>query len=106
MKIVLKFSKSLIISLFVIGISIFTISSCDNISNTGTPDNKENPGNENDNYCQPYDVTLGNGNYFVHCFEGEGTSATYNTMAKDMNYYLGKGETYVMGLVDNFSESL
>lgn len=65
-----------------------------------------NPGNENDNYCQPYDVTLGNGNYFVHCFEGEGTSATYNTMAKDMNYYLGKGETYVMGLVDKFSESL
>lgn len=106
MKIVSKFSKSLIISLFVIGISIFTISSCDNSSNTGTPDNKENPGNENDNYCQPYDVTLGNGNYFVHCFEGEGTSATYNTMAKDMNYYLGKGETYVIGLVDKFSESL
>lgn len=100
MKIVSKFSKSLIISLFVIGISIFTISSCDNTSNTGTPDN------ENDNYCQPYDVTLGNGNYFVHCFEGDGTSATYNTMAKDMNYYLGKGETYVMDLVDKFSESL
>lgn len=106
MKIVSKFSKSLIISLFVIGISIFTISSCDNISNTGTPDNKENPGNENDNYCQPYDVTLGNGNYFVHCFEGDGTSATHDTMAKDMNYYLGKGETYVMDLVDKFSESL
>lgn len=62
-----------------------------------------NPGND---YCQPYDVTLGNGNYFVHCFEGDGTSATYNTMAKDMNYYLGKGETYVMALVDKFSKSL
>lgn len=100
MKIVSKFSKSLIISLFVIGISIFTISSCDNISNTGTPDN------ENENYCQPYDVTLGNGNYFVHCFEGDGTSTKHDTVAKDMNYYLGKGETYVMALVDKFSESL
>lgn len=106
MKIVSKFSKSLIISLFVIGISIFTISSCDNISNTGTPDNKENPGNEIDNYCQPYDVILGNGNYFVHCFEGDGTSTKYDTVAKDMNYYLGKGETYVMDLVDKFSKSL
>lgn len=101
MKIVSKFSKSLIISLFVIGISIFTISSCDNTSYTDASGN-----NEDDNYCQPYDVTLGNGNYFVHCFEGEGTSATYYTMAKDMNYYLGKGETYVMALVDKFSESL
>ncbi|MBO5482077.1 MAG: hypothetical protein J5978_02005 [Spirochaetaceae bacterium] len=101
MKIVSKFSKSLIISLFVIGISIFTISSCDNTSYTDASGN-----NEDDNYCQPYDVTLGNGNYFVHCFEGEGTSATYYTMAKDMNYYLGKGETYVMDLVDKFSESL
>lgn len=101
MKIVSKFSKSLIISLFVIGISIFTVSSCDNTSYTDASGN-----NEDDNYCQPYDVTLGNGNYFVHCFEGEGTSTTYYTMAKDMNYYLGKGETYVMDLVDKFSESL
>lgn len=101
MKIVSKFSKSLIISLFVIGISIFTISSCDNTSYTDASGN-----NEDDNYCQPYDVTLGNGNYFVHCFEGDSTSATHDTMAKDMNYYLGKGETYVMALVDKFSESL
>lgn len=101
MKIVSKFSKSLIISLFVIGISIFTISSCDNTSYTGASGN-----NENDNYCQPYDVTLGNGNYFAHCFEGDGTSTKHDTVAKDMNYYLGKGETYVMDLVDKFSESL
>ena len=101
MKIVSKFSKSLIISLFVIGISIFTISSCDNTSYTDASGN-----NEDDSYCQPYDVTLGNGNYFAHCFEGDGTSTKHDTVAKDMNYYLGKGETYVMGLVDNFSESL
>ena len=101
MKIVSKFSRSLIISLFVIGISIFTISSCDNTSYTDASGN-----NENDNYCQPYDVTLGNGNYFAHCFEGDGTSTKHDTVAKDMNYYLGKGETYVMALVDKFSESL
>lgn len=101
MKIMSKFSKSLIISLFVIGISIFTISSCDNTSYTDASGN-----NENDNYCQPYDVTLGNGNYFAHCFEGDGTSTKHDTVAKDMNYYLGKGETYVMALVDKFSESL
>ncbi|MBQ8668267.1 MAG: hypothetical protein IJZ71_05655 [Treponema sp.] len=109
MKIVSKFSKSLIISLFVIGISIFTISSCDNISNTGTPDNKENPGNENDNirYGTPCDKTLGNGNYILHNFIGEESNVVRaNQIAKDMNYYLGKGETYVMDLVDKFSESL
>ena len=77
MKIVSKFSKSLIISLFVIGISIFTISSCDNISNTGTPEPEnptpENPGNENDDsrYGTPCDKTMGNGNYVIHNFIGE-----------------------------------
>lgn len=109
MKIVSKFSKSLIICLFVIGISIFTISSCDNISNTGTPDNKENPDNENDNirYGTPCDKTLGNGNYILHNFIGEESNVVRaNQIAKDMNYYLGKGETYVMDLVDKFSESL
>lgn len=109
MKIVSKFSKSLIISLFVIGISIFTISSCDNISNTGTPDNKENPGNENDDsrYGTPCDKTMGNGNYVIHNFIGEKDNfASANTIGKDMNYYLGKGETYVMDLVDKFSKSL
>ncbi len=109
MKIVSKFSKSLIISLFVIGISIFTISSCDNISNTGTPDNKEKPGNENDDsrYGTPCDKTLGNGNYILHNFIGEESNVLRaNQMAKDVNYYLGKGETYVMGLVEKFSESL
>ena len=109
MKIVSKFSKSLIISLFVIGISIFTISSCDNISNTETPDNKENSGNENNNsrYGTPCDKVLGNGNYVIHNFIGEKeNAASANTIGKDMNYYLGKGETYVMGLVDKFSKSL
>lgn len=104
MKIVSKFSKSLIISLFIIGISIFTISSCDNSSYTNDYDDKEN---DTSRYGIPCDKTLGNGNYVLHNFIGEKeNAASASTMAKDMNYYLGKGETYVMDLVDKFSESL
>lgn len=105
MKIVSKFSKSLIISLFVIGISIFTISSCDNSSYTNDYDDKEN---DTSCYGTPCDKTLGNGNYVLHNFIGEETDSINvdNSMAKSLNYYLGKGETYVMGLVDKFSGSL
>ena len=64
-----------------------------------------NPGN--DYYGTPCDKTLGNGNYVLHNFIGEESNVVRaNQIAKDMNYYLGKGETYVMDLVDNFSESL
>lgn len=81
-------------------------------SNPNGPQNPEQPGYEipknpeDKNYCQPYDVVMGNGNYVIHCFEGDATSSAYATMAEDMNYYLGKGETYVKGLVDDFSTSL
>lgn len=104
MKIVSKFSKSLIISLFVIGISVFTISSCDNTSYTGASGNNEN---DNIRYGTPCDKTLGNGNYVIHNFIGEETGVLRaKQIEKDLNYYLDKGETYVMGLVDKFSESL
>ena len=105
MKIVSKFSKSLIISLFVIGISIFTISSCTNSSYTNDYDDKEN---DTSRYGTPCDKTMGNGNYVIHSFLGENTDNINvdNSMAKSLNYYLGKGETYVMGLVDKFSKSL
>ena len=105
MKIVSKFSKSLIISLFVIGISIFTISSCNNSSYTNDYDDKEN---DTSRYGTPCDKTMGNGNYVIHSFLGENTDNINvdNSMAKSLNYYLGKGETYVMGLVDKFSKSL
>ena len=81
-------------------------------SNPNGPQNPTQPGYEipgtpeDKNYCQPYDVVMGNGNYVIHCFEGDATSSAYATMAEDMNYYLGKGETYVKGLVDDFSTSL
>lgn len=105
MKIVSKFSKSLIISLFVIGISIFTISSCTNSSYTNDYDDKEN---DTSRYGIPCDKIMGNGNYILHNFIGEETDSINvdNSMAKSLNYYLGKGETYVMALVDKFSESL
>lgn len=104
MKIVSKFSKSLIISLFVIGISIFTISSCTNSSYSNDYDDKEN---DTSRYGIPCDKTLGNGNYVLHNFIGEETGVLRaKQIEKDLNYYLDKGETYVMDLVDKFSESL
>ena len=104
MKIVSKFSKSLIISLFVIGISIFTISSCTNSSYTNDYDDKEN---DTSRYGTPCDKTMGNGNYVIHNFIGEEKNMLRaDQMAKDVNYYLDKGETYVMDLVDKFSKSL
>ena len=104
MKIVSKFSKSLIICLFVIGISIFTISSCTNSSYTGASGNNEN---DNSRYGAPCDKTLGNGNFVIHNFVGEKAgNMQHHTMAEDVNYYLGKGETYVKGLVNRFSESI
>lgn len=74
------------------------------------PNGPEKTGDEQDNssneqYDQPYDVKLGNGNYFVHCFGGENTTTSIN-VAKGINHYLGKGETYVKGLVTQFSDSL
>ncbi|MBO5229554.1 MAG: hypothetical protein J6B20_02045 [Clostridia bacterium] len=78
-----------------------------------TPENPtpepENPGNENDDsrYGTPCDKTMGNGNYVIHNFIGEEKNMLRaDQMAKDVNYYLDKGETYVMGLVDKFSKSL
>lgn len=61
----------------------------------------------NDSYGTPCDKTLGNGNYVLHNFIGEESNVLRaNQIAKDVNYYLGNGETYVMGLVDKFNESL
>ena len=89
--------------------STMLFNSCSNPNGPQSPEQPgyEIPGNPEDkNYCQPYDVVMGNGNYVIHCFEGDATSSAYATMAEDMNYYLGKGETYVKGLVDDFSTSL
>jgi len=58
-------------------------------------------------YGTPSTQVMGNGNYTVHSFFGEGNgNFNVDTMAKDLNHYLGKGETYVKGLVNDFSTSL
>ena len=68
---------------------------------------KPNPGDEQDEYGIPSDKTIGNGNYIIHSFIGEENShLRAGQIAKDVNHYLGKGETYVKGLVNQFSNSL
>ncbi len=67
---------------------------------------KPEPGKEQDEYGIPSDKTMGNGNYTVHSFFGEDSFRINGNMAKGVNHYLGKGETYVKGLVDKFSDSL
>ncbi|MBE6351709.1 MAG: hypothetical protein E7060_02045 [Treponema bryantii] len=67
---------------------------------------KEQDNSSNEQYGIPYDVKLGNGNYFVHNFFGQGGVSIDMNMAKGVNHYLGKGETYVKGLVNQFSDSL
>ena len=69
-----------------------------------TGDGQDNSSNEQ--YGIPYDVKMGNGNYFVHNFFGQGGVSIDMNMAKGVNHYLGKGETYVKGLVSQFSDSL
>ena len=70
------------------------------------PNGPEKTGDEQDEYGIPYDVKLGNGNYFAHNFFGQGGVSIDMNMAKGVNHYLGKGETYVKGLVNQFSNSL
>ena len=58
------------------------------------PNGPEKTGDEQDEYGIPYDVKLGNGNYFAHNFFGQGGVSIDMNMAKGVNHYLGKGETY------------
>lgn len=77
--------------------------------NPNGPDDpyKETPVPDNGKYGAPCDKVLGNGNFVIHNFVGEKAGSLSNlSMAEDVNYYLGKGETYVKGLIDDFSESI
>lgn len=82
-------------------------------ANPNGPQNPGQPGYEipenpdQKQYGTPSTQVMGNGNYTVHSFFGEGNgNFDVDIMAKDLNHYLGKGETYVKGLVDDFSTSL
>lgn len=58
-------------------------------------------------YGEPADKIVGNGNYVFHNFIGEnGSDITAATVVQDVNHYLTKAETYTLGLIDSFSESL
>ena len=92
--------------------------------NQGNENENQNPGNgnqgnENENIgngneqpaddltgdAAPYDRNLSNG-YVIHNFFGNNPKFQPKTMVDDVNKYLGKAETYMMGLVDGFSQSL
>ncbi len=64
------------------------------------------PGDEQDKYGIPSNKVLGNGNYTMHSFIGEESFRINKDVAESVNHYLGKGETYVKGLVNQFSDSL
>ena len=64
------------------------------------------PGDEQDKYGIPSNKVLGNGNYTMHSFIGEESFRINKDVAESVNYYLGKGETYVKGFVNQFSDSL
>ena len=53
----------------------------------------------------PYDRNLDNG-YVIHNFFGQNPKFQPKTMVNDVNKYLGKAETYIKGLVDEFDQSL
>lgn len=58
-------------------------------------------------YGEPADKIVGNGNYVFHNFIGEnGSDITAATVVQDVNHYLTKAETYTLGLIERFSESL
>lgn len=62
-------------------------------------------GNTSTNDYKPYDRNLDNG-YVLHNFFGEKANFPKKTIVADVNNCLGKAKTYMMGLVDGFSQSL
>lgn len=66
---------------------------------------KEQDNSSNEQYGIPSDKIMGNGNYTIHSFFGDSFRVNEN-VTESVNHYLGKGETYVKGLVSQFSDSL
>lgn len=62
---------------------------------------------ELEKYGTPCDKVLGNGEFVIHNFVGEKSgNMQHATMAEDVNYYLGKAETYMQDKIDDFEKSL
>ena len=77
-------------------------------SNQGNNNQGGNQGGNNNNdknYAQPYDRNLSNG-YVIHNFIGQGTAFPKETVEADTNYYLGKAETYIKGMVSDLNASV
>ena len=73
-----------------------------NNNNSGNNNNDQNTDKE---YAQPYDRNLSNG-YVIHNFIGQGTAFPKETVETDTNYYLGKAETYIKGMVNDLNTSV
>ncbi len=61
---------------------------------------------ELEKYGTPCDKVLGNGEFVIHNFVGEDDYLKPATIAEDVNYYLGKAETYIQDKIDDFEKSL
>lgn len=61
---------------------------------------------ELEKYGTPCDKVLGNGEFVIHNFVGEDDYLKPATIAEDVNYYLGKAETYMQDKIDDFEKSL
>lgn len=61
---------------------------------------------ELEKYGTPCDKVLGNGEFVIHNFIGEDDYLKPATIAEDVNYYLGKAETYMQDKIDDFEKSL
>ena len=56
-------------------------------------------------YGEPYDKTIGNGNYVIHNFISDNDNIEYETVADDMNHYLGLAETHIKGMANDLQQS-
>lgn len=61
---------------------------------------------ELEKYGTPCDKVLGNGEFVIHNFIGEDDYLKPATIAEDVNYYLGKAETYMQDKIDDFEKSI
>ena len=108
-----NFKKGLLVAATVAGIGANTalFTGCPNPNGPSDPDKDPNkkPGTEkdyNEKYGTPCDKVLGNGEFVIHNFIGEDDYLKPATIAEDVNYYLGKAETYMQDKIDDFEKSL
>ncbi len=109
-----NFKKGLLVAATVAGIGANTalFTGCPNPNGPSDPNKDPNkkPGTEkdyNEKYGTPCDKVLGNGEFVIHNFVGEKSgNMQHATMAEDVNYYLGKAETYMQDKIDDFEKSI